>query len=370
MVGINNLEFISPDKFPIISGVILLLLLFGFIAIYRKYKILKKFSELSFVSLGKIKFKQNFLILFLDISILSIIAIILMQPVLLKEKTILEYDKRYFSIWLDVSISSTAKDVLQKDQDKEKYISRLELEKQEVFNLLKRIEQDYVSLGIFAERAYTITSPLLINELTKENMLISIEQELNKFTPDKLRFIKQGSNLGAVILEGSTCFRDVKFFNNKKIPKRVIIILSDGEEIGNNKKLNEMFVKAVNKFKDYDDVSLYIVGIGDPYGFPEGTTISSTDRSNINAVELDKNNQPIKTKPNFEFLNDIARRLNGTFIEAKKNDELSKALDDILLIEREKNNEKTIIVKDKNIFRIFALIAISLMLVRALIKNP
>lgn len=368
MVSGFYFEFGQPVFFNLAVKLAVIVFIVSALALWRRYVWLKKFSDLSQKKMGRLRFKKLWLALLLDLLLIFGFAFLLMQPVLVRQTKVPEKETVDISAWGDVSLSSLARDIIQKTDSGDKLISRLEYQKMEVLNLIRRLDGDFVSLGVFSGRAYVLVPPMIINEATRETALVSIKGELDKFNYMTIKLLPQGTNLGAAIYKGSQSFRQLLL--SEKLPKRILIIFTDGELKGDQSILSQDMVSALRSFQDTANLALYIVGIGNPFHPPEGSFIPVDDPEGIMKIEVDQNNMPIRTKPDFRFLKQVADRLDGKFLVAKGEKELSDALDQILLAEREIIGEKVKIKRNKETFRWVALFLLALLLIRNPFKDP
>ena len=302
----------------VISGLIFLLYLFLY---QRKAAWLRSFGQKSFINrFSKIpKIYRNIL---KGVSISAAccgLGLVVLQP---KWQTIHDhYEKEGLEIVfvLDVSISMLAEDVKP---------NRLQRAKTEIANLVHGLEEDRVGLVVFAARAFSLL-PYPTNDYDRVFLRI-----LNMINENYVRFVPYGTNIGnAFILAMNTFSKD----NTKK----VIILLTDGEE---QIITRSQVAEAVKLLLERRDITIYVVGIGDP---KKASPIPRRDKEgNVTGYEVTEDGETIYTKPNPTFLREITEMVGGTYQHDAAGDELKHIFEQV--IEKHKN---IIGVKKKTIIR-------------------
>ncbi len=196
---------------------------------------------------------------------------------------------------LDVSLSMLAEDVKP---------NRLQRAKIEMENLIKGLENDYLGLVVFAGRAYSML-PFLTTDY--DSIYLRILRMINE---NYARFVPYGTNVGNALLLAIESFSKVE-------REKVIIFLTDGEE---QLAVRSQVAEAVKMLMERKDISVYLIGIGDPM---TASPIPKKDKNGRTAgYELDMEGDTIMTKPNPELLQEIADITGGTYIHDATGDEL------------------------------------------------
>ncbi len=196
---------------------------------------------------------------------------------------------------LDVSLSMLAEDVKP---------NRLQRAKIEMENLIKGFENDHLGLVVFAGRAYSML-PYLTTDY--DSIYLRILRMINE---NYARFVPYGTNVGNALLLAIESF-------SKEEREKVIIFLTDGEE---QLAVRSQVAEAVRMLMERKDISVYMIGIGDPL---EASPIPKKDKNGRTAgYELDMEGDTIMTKPDPELLREIADITGGTYIHDATGDEL------------------------------------------------
>ncbi len=231
------------------------------------------------------------------------------NPVPVKEKV-----EMIFAI--DVSLSALARDVTIRENEQIRKISRLDLEKQQVENVIGDLKGDAVGIIIFAEQAI----PLQI-VLSREDYQNSLLRNLKYIDKNFIRYsIKQGTDYGNLILSA------LEQFGKKSSIKKIIFVLTDGEPQGDEEKLRENMEKAMEVFSERDDISIYLIGIGD---IREPSKIPQTEDEEGNPKEYYRQKEGgdfILTRPNPEFLANLANSTGGHYFHAISDKDLKNIL--------------------------------------------
>ncbi|ODS33853.1 MAG: hypothetical protein SCARUB_01014 [Candidatus Scalindua rubra] len=196
---------------------------------------------------------------------------------------------------LDVSLSMLAEDVKP---------NRLQRAKIEMENLIKDLENDYLGLVVFAGRAFSMLPYLTMDY---DSIFLRILHMVNE---NYARFVPYGTNVGNALLIAIESFSKVQ-------REKVLIFLTDGEE---RLAVRSQVAEAVKMLLERKDISIYLIGIGDPL---EASPIPKKDKNgHIIGYEVDMEGEIIKTKPNPSLLQEIAKLTGGTYIHDATGDEL------------------------------------------------
>ena len=186
-------------------------------------------------------------------------------------------------IALDISYSMLATDIEP---------NRLERAKQMVSKLIDKLQDDRISLVLFAGYAY-IRFPLTFDHASSK-MLVSISD------PENITFESQGTNISDALIKGALAFGD----ETERF--KTIIVITDGET--HDEKVEETITKIKEK-----GIMVNTIGIGSM----EGTTIAdSAGRSRTNTE-----GQVIVSKLNEPLLKNIATATNGVYVHLQGSDE-------------------------------------------------
>lgn len=225
---------------------------------------------------------------------------------------------------LDVSLSSLAKDVVLKEEGKEdRKISRLDLEKQQIKNVVGILSGDAVGLMVFADLA-TSLQDVLSREDYRNSLLRNLEFIDEDFVKSQ---VNQGTDYGNLIMAS------LEQFETEKSTKRLLFIITDGEPQGEENKLRENLSKALEKFSERNDINVYLIGVGntrEPSKIPK----TEDDKGEPKEYYTHKNGEFILTRPNPEFLANLANATGGHYLHANSNNDLKNILLDSIEIER------------------------------------
>lgn len=196
---------------------------------------------------------------------------------------------------LDVSLSMLAEDVKP---------NRLQRAKIEIENLVKNTEDDYLGLVVFAGKAFSML-PYLTLDYDKIFLRI-----LRMIDETYSRFVPFGTNIGHALLAALSSFTD-------RPNKKVAILVTDGEE---HIAVRSQVAEAIGLFLEKRDISIYMIGIGDPN---KASRIPKKDeRGDTIGYEVDSEGNFIETKPSPLFLQEIVQATGGTYIHDATGEEL------------------------------------------------
>lgn len=234
-------------------------------------------------------------------------------------------------IALDVSNSMLATDIQP---------SRLERAKRAINKLLDRLDNDKISLIVFAGEAYT-QLPLTTDYPAAKMFVSSIGTEM---VP------QQGTAIGAAIAHG------INSFSPGDEKNKALIIITDGENHEGD---------AITKAKEAAEKGIKVYTIG--MGLPQGGPIPIHGRSND--FHRDKNGNVVITKLNEGMLQQIAAAGQGTYIRANNiRSGLNSLFDEIDQLEKAKMKAKVYADYDEQ-FQFAAWIALFLLILEFLIME-
>ncbi len=198
-------------------------------------------------------------------------------------------------VCLDVSLSMKAEDLKP---------NRLDLAKREIAQLLKNLKGDRVGLIVFAGSAY-VQFPLT-SDYSAANLFLN--------TADVNSVPEQGTALAAAIN------LSVKSFDNSSPTRKVIIVITDGED--HEGDLEQAITEAKSK-----NVAIYSIGMASPNGAP----IPVYDgQGNQVDFKKDRNGSIILTKLDEGSLKQMADKTSGKYyLASPAGDELRSIYQDL-----------------------------------------
>lgn len=264
-------------------------------------------------------------------AIALLLGLTLLEPQIKKSKLANEYEPAQLVINLDSTISMLAEDVQP---------SRLLAAKTTISELLVRLRQeggkDKVGFGRFTD----IAIPAVIIPTRDYDQ---IEHELRLTTSGYIKiFENHGTNIWDAVTQG------LNNFNYIEDQERILIIISDGEQVAESDYIDETRKQALDKrFSDpyFSSVKIFLVGIGNSI---EKSLIpkEKDDSSNVLEFYTETGEGPdkgklIQTGPDPAYMEETTSLVNGKFILAENKDALSAAITKILDKERKKIGERT-----------------------------
>lgn len=235
-------------------------------------------------------------------------------------------------IALDVSNSMLAEDIQP---------NRLTRAKQAISRLVDNLDNDKIGLIVFAGDAYT--------QIPVTTDYVSAKMFLSTINPDMVP--KQGTSIGAAIKLG------ISSFSPSEGKSKAMIIITDGENHEDDPvAAAEEAVKA--------GIVIHTIGIGSADGVP----VPLTTGGNQNFLK-DADGNTVITKLDEEILKKIALSSNGSYIRASNtNIGLEEIFSDIRKMKKGEL-ESTVYTEYNDQFRIFAAIALILLLVDFIIMD-
>ena len=220
---------------------------------------------------------------------------------------------------LDVSLSMLAEDVKP---------NRLQRAKIEIENLIKGLENDYLGLVVFAGRAFSMLPYLTMDY---DSIFLRILHMINE---NYARYVPYGTNVGNALLLAIDSF-------SKEQREKVLIFLTDGEE---QLAVRSQVAEAVKMLMERKDISVYLIGIGDPI---EYSPIPKKDKNGRTiGYEADMEGETIMTKPDPELLQEIATITGGKYIHDATGVELNNIFKGVI-----EKHRKIIGLKTRNIVK-------------------
>jgi Ca-activated chloride channel family protein len=206
---------------------------------------------------------------------------------------------------LDVSNSMNAKDVSGN-------VSRLEVAKRSITELINKLGGERIGVAIFAENAYV--------QLPITNDYGTAKMFVNEIQTDMVS--NQGTNIKAAL---ETAF---EMFSPDKTSKAVLLI-TDGENHMEDPNV------IIEKMKE-NDISINVIGIGSENG---GLVPEDPNRPEL-GNKMDEDGSPVQSKLNVQLIKTIAKQSGGTALLT------SEPFPDVSAILTEINQMKTGKVRD------------------------
>jgi len=219
-------------------------------------------------------------------------------------------------ILLDVSASMKAEDLKP---------SRLEKAKNEIAMLIKKLQGDRIGLIIFAGDAY-VQFPLT-TDYSAANLFLS--------TVDVNSIPQQGTAIASAINLAA------KSFDLKSATKKVIVIITDGED--HEGDIDNAVKDATDK-----DMMIYTIGMGSPSGAPIPVYDGNNNRVGF---KQDSNGNTVLTKLDETTLQQIASKGGGKYyLSSSYQNELDMIYKDLSSLEKTEYGSKRITDYDDKYF--------------------
>lgn len=279
----------------LVSGIVFLLYIY---AIIRKKRWLRGFTNQMgllerFSSLPR--FWSDILRAFaVSASVLGL-CLVLLGPKWRTTEKYFEKEGMEIVFILDVSLSMLAEDVKP---------NRLQRAKIEIENLVRNVEDDYLGLVVFAGKAFSLLPYLTLDY---EKIFLRILKMVNETYS---RFVPFGTNIGHALLTALSSFTE-------RPNEKIAILITDGEE---HIAVRSQVAEAVGLFLEKKDISIYMIGVGDPN---KASRIPKKDEhGDTIGYEVDSEGNFIETKPSPLFLQEVAQAAGGTYIHDATGEEL------------------------------------------------
>ena len=286
----------EPKYFYLFFGVAVLLLIYVFVALWKRRK-QRQFADLALLdqlSPERSSFKPALKMAIVALG-LSLLIIALVNP---KMGTQLKTVKRQgvdIVFAIDVSKSMLAEDIAP---------TRLDKSKQIVSRIIEELGSDRVGIIIYAGNAY----PLL--PITTDHG--AARMFLQNAHPDMV------SSQGTAINEALDLAKT--FFDDDTQTNRFLFVISDGEDHEEN---------SAESAKELVDLGIktYTIGIGTNKGSP----IPIKRNGKLIGYKKDRDDEVVITKLNVETLKDIAENGGGSYIYGNRTSSTIEYVEDLLL---------------------------------------
>ena len=318
----TSIEFTHPSYLPHI--LIASALIFGFYLalIWRRNRALRRHSLLN---QGRIFSAVRLLAFSCAVALIGLgIGFLLLKPYLRSREALPEYEPLHIVIAVDASLSMLAQATADPCGP-----SRRDVAADEVDAFMTSLEAkrtDMVGLVVFARFGYRVV-PVLTSDY---RLFMRVFREVMGEDFIQWGFL-QGTNHWDAALES------LKVFQSDMARKRVLVILTDGEPDGPSKILNERREQALKALSEFGEVSLYLVGIGDPgtrYPIPLARDARRCPIEYYVQTKGENIGQFLLTAPDTVELGILAEELGGTYRHSRTGSELRDMLQDI--VERER----------------------------------
>ncbi len=228
---------------------------------------------------------------------------------------------------IDVSLSALAKDAIVFQEENQQIVSRLDFEKVQVEKIVASLGDD--AIGIIAFAADAIPLQIVLSREDRRNTILRNLKRIDKIF---VRYeIPQGTDYGILFLTA------LEQFSKTNEAKKILFVLTDGEQQGDEGKLKENLEKAVNALSERNDITIYFIAVGDD---SKTSLIPKIEDENGNPKEYytyeegEMAGQPISTRPHQEFLAQLANGIDGHYLQANDDETLNALLQDAIKQER------------------------------------
>lgn len=331
----EKLIFISPE-FAYLFLLTPLLFVVFYIILKRRNAFVSKSStpNLTTAYLSEISNLGTFIKFFLFKSTVSFLVIAAMQPAFGNKLVNAQIKGVELVFAVDISVSMNTKDM-------ENKLSRLDVAKRSINQLINQSKSGKIGMVVFAGSAY----PQL--PLTSDYGAAKMyTKELNT------NFISnQGTNIGLALNMSAD------FFTTQKT-KKVIVLISDGED-------HEQGVEDALENLREKGISLYVLGLGSS----KGGLIPQNPNERTLGYMKDSFGKTVVSKVNSEMLNSLAKRANGkAVISGSDFPNISPLLAQINNFQPTKSIEIEFEVKE-NRYQIFLFLGVFFLLILIVIEE-
>ena len=272
----QQLDFLTPNN------LFLVLLLIPFYAFFlMKLKKKNQFFTTIPSALHKVisfskPLKSILIELILFRTALVCIIIALSQPVFGKKKVSSSIMKSELIFCIDISNSMNALDISPS-------ISRLEIAKRALVELMNQLHGERVGIVVFAGNAF-VQLPITTDYGSAKNFLKEIETSM---------ISNQGTSIGEALKTAQSLFSPIQ-------SKKRILLITDGENHSEDPSTSLFSLKE-------NSIELFVLGIGTKNG---GPVLRNPDRPELGYIS--ENDKPIISKVNVSLLISMAKTVNGS----------------------------------------------------------
>ncbi|MCF7858211.1 MAG: VWA domain-containing protein [Candidatus Cloacimonetes bacterium] len=303
-----------------------------FAANHSRKKNFAKFAEVKFYDFFMLEFSSFHWIFknFLFVGAIFFLIIALAIPRWGKEVQIIKKEGIDIVIALDVSKSMDATDIQP---------SRIKRAKDQISLFIDQLKGDRIAIVAFAGKSF-VQCPLT-NDYGSAKLFLDLL--------DTESVGSYGTNIGAAIEKSLELFHE-------KEKNKVIIIVSDGEDLAENAE--KIAAKAAQQ-----NAIIYTLGIGSP----EGSTIPITNKQGDVVYAKDDKGDIIFTKLDINTLTQIARKTRGRFFPiTPQQSEIFEIMKNINSLEKKKLDSKEY-TRYKEQYHYFVIIALLFLIIESFI---
>ncbi len=228
---------------------------------------------------------------------------------------------------IDVSLSALAQDALISQGENQQKVSRLEFEKMQVEKVIASLGDDAIGIIAFAAEAVTLQIAL-----SREDRRNTVLRNLKYIDKNFVRYeVLQGTDYGILLLAA------IEQFGKSEEAKKILFVLTDGEQQGDEEKLKENLEKAVSALSERKGMAIYFIAVGDDSKtslIPKSEDENGNPKGYYTYEEGEMAGQPIPTRPHPEFLARLADSIDGHFLQANDDKTLARLLENAIKQER------------------------------------
>lgn len=330
--------FKSPDYFYWFFILIILTALYIFRIKIRKKKLKKWLGRQSEFLRSSISDTKRIVKSTLQILVLVFLVLALSRPQGVGEKIELSNKGGYILLLVDVSNSMLVEDIRP---------NRLSFLKQELSRLLKLSSGDHVALAFFAN------SSILASPFT--NDLSAVKSYLDDLSADYLS--NQGTNFERAFQLSSQVFDK---FKKETALVKIIVLASDGED--HSKKIR----KTIKSLVSQKGLRVFTLSVGTQKG---GVIPIRDYKGNIKEYKKDSTGNLVISRLNPESLKRFAKWGKGSYYHLSYGSQAIEKLRKDLDVLKKSELEKNQLVKKKEYYQYFVLLAFLLALFELLLSS-
>ena len=330
--------FKNPDYFYLFFILVILVVLYIFRFTSRTKKLKKWFGQQSESLRFSISDRKRNIKVVLKILVLFFLILALSRPQGIGEKIELSNKGSYILLLVDVSNSMLVEDVRP---------NRLSFLKQELSRLLQQSSGDYMALAFFAN------SSILASPFT--NDLSAVKSYLDDLSADYLS--NQGTNFKRAFQLAAKTFGR---FKKEKALVKIIVLASDGEN--HSKEIRTTIKSLVSQ----EGLRVFTLSVGTQKG---GVIPIRDYKGNIKEYKKDSSGNLVISRLNPESLKKFAEWGKGSYYHLSYGSQTIEKLRRDLSALKKSELEKNKLVKKKEYYQWFILMAFLLALVELLLSS-
>lgn len=322
------LQFQSPQYLYLLLIVPVLLLIYVY-SLWLHKKQLNKLGDMQLIKAlmpGSSNIRKHAKFTLLLLALIAIIIVVARPQYGLKQQTDTANGIEVV-VMVDVSNSMLANDVTP---------SRLDRSKLLVTNMVDKMKNDKIALGVFAGEAYP--------QLPITSDYASAKMFIDALSTDMVTL--QGTDIASAINLGC------KSFTNKKDVGKAIILITDGE---NHEGGAEEAAKEANK----NGINVYVIGVGTK----EGGEIQTS-----NGPLTDENGQIVHTALNEDMCRKIAQAGHGIYLHLDQSNSAQEELRAQLKQLKQASSTTSYTARNEQ-FQAIAIIVVILLIIEACLNE-